>query len=134
MSSEPLRHAVIWDDAEATNQRIDAGEMMRRLARVLDAELEERSFRGEARYALRRCYPGGVELEIVAGHIYDTREVLSLAVELRAAGVGRPLASYHLSGGPQRVKAAAGTAWIRAVNGAVLIVGDGLGGIVEVQN
>ena len=108
--------------------------MMRRLAGVLRAEYRERTFRGEPRYELRRVYGGGFELSVIAGHIYDTRETLSLAVELRAAGQSRPLASYHLSSGVERVKASADTAWLRAANGTVLIVGESLGGIVEIQN
>ena len=131
---ERLAHMLTWDDQHAINQRIDAGEMMRRLAHVLSAELVERAFRGEPRYELRRTYRGGFELGIIAGHIYDTREVLSMAVELRAAGMQRPLASYHLSSGLERVKASEATAWLRAANGTILIVGEGLGGIVEVQN
>ncbi len=134
MAMERLRHTIIWDDAQAENQRLDAGEAMRRLAQVLEAELSERSFRDEPRYELRRVYRGGFELTIVAGHIYDTREHLSMAVELRAAGMSRTLASYHLSEGLQRVKASGNTVWIRAANGTVLILGEGLGGIVEVQN
>ena len=134
MMLDRLPHLVTWDDQQAINQRIDAGEMMRRLARVLDAEYRERSFRGEPRYELRRTYRGGFELAIVAGHIYDTRENLSMGVELRAAGMIRPLASYHLSDGLERIKVSDDTAWIRATNGAVLIVGEGLGGILEVQN
>lgn len=132
--SERLAHRVIWDDQDAMNQRIGAGEMMRRLATVLDASYAERDFRGEPRYELRRAYPDNLELSIIAGHIYDTREVLSLIVELRASGQLRPLASFHLSNGLERVKATRGTAWLRASNGTVLIVGAGLGGIVEVQN
>ncbi len=134
MSATALPHTVFWDDQDTVNQRVDAGEMMRRLGRVLEAEFVERSFRGEPRYEIRRVYPRGFELRIVAGHIYDTRELLSMAVELWAAGVDRPLASYHLSSGIERVKASANSAWIRAFNGTVLIVGEGLGGIVEVQN
>ncbi len=134
MAVEHLRHTVIWDDAQAQNQRLAAGEAMRRLAHVLEAELSERSFRDEPRYELRRVYRGGFELTIVAGHIYDTREHLSMVVELRAAAMSRPLASYHLSEGLQRVKASGNTVWIRATNGTVLILGEGLGGIVEVQN
>ena len=127
-------HTVVWDDQETMNQQLDAGEMMRRLAVVLQAEYHERTFRGEPRYELRRVYRGGFELSILAGHIYDTRETLSMAVELWAAGMSRPLVSYHLSSGLQRVKASGNTAWLRAANGAVLIVGEGLGGIVEAQN
>jgi len=129
-----LPHTVFWDDQDTVNQRIDAGEMMRRLGRVLEAEFVERRFRGEPRYELQRVYAGGWQLRIVAGHIYDTRELLSMAVELRATGIDRPLASYHLSTGIERIKASASSAWIRASNGTVLIVGEGLGGIVEVQN
>ena len=127
-------HVVTWDDQHAANQQLDAGEMMRRLAGVLQADYQERSFRGEPRYELKRVYRGGFELAIIAGHIYDTRESLSMVVELRASGMDRPLASYHLAHGPQRVKASGDTAWIRAANGTVLIVGEGLGGILEVQN
>lgn len=131
---ERLPHSVLWDDQTAASQRIDAGEMMRRLAAVLRADLREYHFRGEPRYELRRVYPGAVSLAIVAGHIYDTREVLSMAVELRLDGTDRPLASFHLSGGLERVKASGTTAWLRAANGPVLVVGDGPGGIVEVQS
>ena len=134
MTVERASHYVTWDDQDAVNQRIEAGDMMRRLAGVLQAEYAERTFRGEPRYEIRRVYRGGFELTIVAGHIYDTRETLSMAVELRGIGQARPLASYHLSGGPQRIKVSENTAWIRATNGTVLIVGEGLGGIVEVQN
>lgn len=131
---ERLAHIVLWDDEQSSNQRIDAAEMMRRLARVLGAELRERAVRDEPRYELRRVYGGGFELTIIAGHIYDTREMLSLAVELRAAGISRPLAACHFGAGISRVKASADTAWIRAANGTVLIIGAGIGGIVEVQN
>lgn len=134
MTIERLPHRVVWDDEYAANQVIDPAEMMRRLARVLDARLVERTFRGEARYELTRSYPGGFELAIVAGHIYDTREALSLSVELYAAAVSGPLASYHLADGLQRVKVSATTAWLRAANGTVLILGEGLGGLIEVQN
>lgn len=134
MAVEHLPHTVVWDDQDLVNQRVGAGELMRRLARVLQADLVERTFRDEPRYELRRVYRGGFELTIVAGHIYDTREVLSLVVELRAAGLARPLASFHLSDGLERVKASGATAWLRAANGTVLILGEGLGGIVEVQN
>jgi hypothetical protein len=125
---------VAWDDPRAVNQLIDPGEMMRRLARVLGAQYVERSFRGEPRYELRRTYRGGFELTIMAGHIYDTREALSMSVELRTAGMSRPVASYHLSNGLQRVKASDTTAWISAGNGTIVIVGEGLGGLIEVQN
>ena len=134
MMADRLPHRVVWDDRHGEQQQLEAGEMMRRLAGVLQAELVERSFRGEPRYELRRVYRGGFELTIMAGHIYDTRETLSMAVELRAAGMDRPLASYHLSGGVGRIKASETTAWISAANGTVLIVGEGLGGIIEVQN
>ncbi len=134
MTVARLPHLVTWDDQHAANQLIDPAEMLRRLARVLDAELAERSFRGEPRYELRRVYPGGFELAIVAGHIYDTREALSMSFELHAAGMRRPVASYHLAGGLQRVKVSDTTAWIRAANGTVLILGEGLGGLIEVQN
>lgn len=134
MVVEHLPHTVIWDDQEAVNQRLGVGELMRRLARILEADLVERTFRDEPRYELRRIYRGGFELTVVAGHIYDTREVLSMAVELRGAGMARPLASFHLSNGLERVKASGNTAWLRAANGTVLILGEGLGGIVEVQN
>jgi hypothetical protein len=129
-----MPHIVAWDDQHVVNQMIDPGEMMRRLAGVLDAEFAERSFRGEPRYELRCGYPGGFELVIVAGHLYDTREVLSMSVELWAVGMSRPLAAYHLSNGLQRVKVSGTTAWFRATNGTVLIVGEGLGGLIEVQN
>jgi hypothetical protein len=132
--SERLPHTVFWDDPGQSNQQLDAGELMRRLARVLGADFKERTFRGEPRYELHRVYGDGLELAIIAGHIYDTRETLSLALELRSAGRERPLASYHLSGGLQRVKVSGAVAWLRAANGTVLIVGDGLGGLVEVQN
>ena len=134
MSTEQLRHLVTWDDSRAVNQMIDPGEMMRRLASVLGAEYAERSLRGEPRYELRCSYPEDFELVFVVGHIYDTREALSMSVELWAAGMSRPLASYHLSDGLQRIKASGTTAWIRAANGTVLIVGEGLGGLIEVQN
>ena len=127
-------HVITWDDQEAPNQQLAAGDMLRRLAGVLEAEFTERSFRDEPRYELRRIYPGGLELSILAGHIYDVRETLSMVVELRVAGASRPVASYHLSQGIERVKASDHTAWIRSTNGAVLIVGEGLSGIVEVQN
>jgi hypothetical protein len=129
-----LPHTVIWDDQEGVNQVVHADELMRRLARVLDAELRERTFRGEPRYELRRVYDGEFELRVIAGHIYDTREALSMAIELTLAGGDRPVASYHLSSGLERVKASADTAWLRAANGTVVIVGAGLGGIIEVQN
>jgi hypothetical protein len=132
--TERLPHTVFWDDADQSNQQIDAGELMRRLSNVLGGSLVERTFRGEPRYELRRRYGDGLELTIVAGHIYDTRETLSLAIELRLEGRERPLASYHLSGGLQRVKASGAVAWLRAANGSVLIVGEGLGGLIEVQN
>ncbi|MBV9792072.1 MAG: hypothetical protein JOZ51_28055 [Chloroflexi bacterium] len=127
-------HLVIWDDQHAAEQTIDAAEMMQRLARVLSADYKEKTFRGEPRYELQRFYPGGFELSIVAGHIYDDREVLSLAIELRAAAMAQPLTSVHLSNGVQRVKASQDTAWLRARNGTIVIVGAGIGGIVEVQN
>jgi hypothetical protein len=44
------------------------------------------------------------------------------------------LSSTHLSGGVERVKASQDTAWLRARNGTIVIVGESLGGIVEVQN
>jgi hypothetical protein len=132
--SDRLLHTVFWDDAERANQQIDAAELMRRLADVLGAELKQRSFRGEPRYELHRAYADGLELTIIAGHIYDTRETLSLAIELRSAGRDRPLASYHLSGGLQRVKASGAVAWLLAENGTVLLIGDSLGGLIEVQN
>ncbi len=134
MITDSLPHLVAWDDQHVVNQMIDPGEMMRRLAGVLGAEYAERGFRGEPRYELRRGYPGGFELVIIAGHIYDTREALSMSVELRTVGMSRPLASYHLSDGLQRIKASGTTAWIRAANSTVLIVGEGLGGLIEVQN
>src|SRR5919206_494440 len=109
-----MSHLVAWDDQHAVNQMIDPGEMMRRLASVLGAEYAERSLRGEPRYELRCSYPGDFELVIVAGHIYDTREALSMSVELWAAGMSRPLASYHLSDGLHRIKASGSTAWLRA--------------------
>jgi hypothetical protein len=127
-------HVVIWDDQDAAEQTIDAAEMMQRLARVLSADYTEKTFRGEPRYELQRFYPGGFELSIVAGHIYDDREVLSLAIELRTAAMARPLVSAHLSNGVQRVKASRDTAWLRARNGTIVIIGESLGGIVEVQN
>lgn len=127
-------HIIIWDDATAVEQRIDAAEMMQRLARILDADFKEKVFRGEPRYELRRFYPGGFELSILAGHIYDDREALSLVIELRAATMPRPLTSFHMSGGLDRIKASSDTAWIRAKNGTIVIVGESLGGIVEVQN
>ena len=130
----PLPHTVFWDDAERSNEQIDAPELMRRLAVVLGATFAERSFRGEPRYELRRVYADGLHLAVVAGHLYDTRETLSFAIELRAGERERPLASYHLSGGLQRVKASGNVAWLRAANGTVLILGEGLGGVIEVQN
>lgn len=134
MITERLPHLVAWDDPQAVNQLIEPGEMMRRLAGVLGAQYVERSFRGEPRYELRCGYPGGFELVIMAGHIYDTREALSMSVELWAAGMSQPLASYHLSNGLNRIKASDTTAWISVANGTVLIVGGGLGGLIEVQN
>jgi hypothetical protein len=134
---QPSPHLVIWDDASAAEQLIPAAEMMQRLGRVLDADYREKQFRGEPRYELRRAYPGGLELQISAGHIYDDREALSMAIELWAADpqqpAQRPLISVHLSGGIQRVKASQDTAWLRARNGSIVIVGESLGGIVEVQ-
>jgi hypothetical protein len=130
---QPSPHLVIWDDASAAEQLIPAAEMMQRLGRVLDADYREKQFRGEPRYELRRDYPGGLELQISAGHIYDDREALSMAIELWAADAQRPLISVHLSGGIQRVKASQDTAWLRARNGSIVIVGESLGGIVEVQ-
>jgi hypothetical protein len=127
-------HLVTWDDATATEQTIDAAEMMQRLARVLDADYKEKTVRGEPRYELQRIYPGGFALSMVAGHIYDDREVLSLVIEVRAAALDRPLTSCHLSGGIERVKASHDTAWLRARNGMIVLVGESLGGIVEVQN
>lgn len=129
-----LPHTLFWDDEQQSNQLIDAGELMQRLANLLGGSLKQRSFRGEPRYEMTRLYDDGLELVIIAGHIYDTRETLSLAIELRSSGRERPLASYHLSGGLQRVKASGTVAWLRAANGTVLIVGDGLGGLIEVQN
>lgn len=126
-------HTVVWDDADTDAETIDAGEMMRRAARVLGAELRERQFRGEPRYELRRHYAGGFELGIVAGHVNDDREALSLVIELRAAGVARPLTSVHLSSGIERVKASRDTLWLRARGGAAVLIGENLGGIVEVQ-
>lgn len=137
---QPSPHLVVWDDATAAEQLIPAAEMMQRLGRVLDADYREKQFRGEPRYELRRVYLDGLELRISAGHIYDDREALSLVVELwaasdpQAAPASRPLTSVHLSGGIQRVKASQDTAWLRARNGSIVIVGEGLGGIVEVQN
>lgn len=127
-------HVVTWDDQNTSNETVDAAEMMQRLATVLGADYREKTFRGEPRYELQRFYPGGFELTINAGHIYDNREVLSLVVELRAAAMPRPLMSVHLSNGVERVKASHETAWIRALNGTIVIVGQGIGGIVEVQN
>ena len=127
-------HLVTWDDAAAAGQIIDGAEMMQRLGRVLDADYKEKEFRGEQRYELRRVYPGGFELHMMAGHIYDDREVFSMVVELWAVGMQRPLSSTHLSGGVERVKASQDTAWLRARNGTIVIVGESLGGIVEVQN
>lgn len=132
-------HLVIWDDAVAAEQLIPADEMMQRLGRVLDATYREKQVRGEPRYELERSYPGGVELRISAGHIYDDREALSLVVELWGAAdpqasPQRPLCSVHLSGGIQRVKASQDTAWLRARSGTIVIVGASLGGIVEVQH
>lgn len=138
MQSSP--HLVIWDDASAAEQLIPAAEMMQRLGRVLDADYRETQFRGEPRYDLRRTYPGNLELRISAGHIYDDREALSLVIELWAASadpavpIDRPLISVHLSGGIQRVKASPDTAWLRARNGSIVIIGESLGGIVEVQH
>ena len=132
--TERLPHTVFWDDAERSNEQVDVAELMRRLAAVLGAAFVERAFRGEPRYELHRTYADGVELAVVAGHIYDTREALSLAIELRASGREQPLASYHLSGGLQRVKASGNVAWLLAANGTVLIVGGSLGGLIEVQN
>lgn len=131
---ERLPHTLVWDDEHGANQQIDAGEMMRRLATVLAGELETKHFRGEPRYQIKRFYPGGFELLIVAGHVYDDREALSMTFELGAAAMDRPLASYHLSGGLQRIKASRHTAWIRASNGTVVLVGEGLGGYLEIQN
>ncbi len=131
MSGTP--HTVVWDDADTDADTIDVAEMMRRAARVLDAELRERQFRGEPRFELRRHYTGGLELSIVAGHINDDREALSLAIELRAAGVARPLTSVHLSSGIERVKASRAALWLRARGGAAVLIGENLGGIVEVQ-
>ena len=127
-------HLVVWDDANAGEQTVDAAEMMQRLGRVLEADYREKTFRGEPRYELQRSYPGDVELTVIAGHVYDDREVLSMVIELRHPGQGRPLASLHLSGGVQRVKASQDTAWLRARNGMVVILGESLGGIVEVQH
>jgi hypothetical protein len=127
-------HVVTWDDRHTSNETVDAAHMMQRLAKVLEAEYAEKSFRGEPRYELRRFYPGGFELAIAAGHIYDNREVLSMNIELRAAAMPRPLVSVDLSNGVERVKASRETAWIRATNGTIVIVGQGIGGIVEVQN
>ncbi len=127
-------HVVIWDDQHASEQLIDAADMMQRLARVLNADYKEKTFRGEPRYEIQRFYPGGFELSIIAGHIYDDREVLSLAIELRAAAMPRALTSVHLSNGVERVKASQDTAWLRARNGMVVLIGESLGGIVEIQN
>lgn len=132
--SHPLVHTVVWDDQAATGQRIVVGEVMRRMAAILGGELREKLFRGEPRYELHCLRPGGFELLILAGHIYDDREVMSLVIEVRAAALAQPVASYHLSGGIDRIKAASDTLWIRAANGTVVIVGAGLGGLVEVQN
>lgn len=127
-------HLLIWDDASTNEQVIDAAEMMRRLARMLAADFKEKIVRDEPRYELRRVYPGGFELAMIAGHIYDDREVLSVVIEVRAAALPKPITSVHLSGGIQRVKAARDVAWLRARNGMIVIVGDSLGGIVEVQH
>jgi hypothetical protein len=127
-------HLVTWDDADAANQPIDAGEMMRRLARVLNGDYREKQVRGEPRYEIERTYDGGFVLSILAGHIYDDRETLSLVIELRALAMARPLVSYHLSGGLERVKASHDTAWLRCRNGTIAIVGESLSGIVEIQN
>lgn len=127
-------HLIVWDDATSSAQLIDGAELMQRLGRVLDADYKEKQFRGEPRYELHRSYPAGVELSVIAGHIVDDREVLSLVIDLRQLGSARPLLTCHLSGGVQRVKASKDTAWLRARNGTVVIVGEGLGGIVEVQN
>lgn len=132
MSRAP--HLVTWDDANAAGQTIDAAEMMQRLGRVLNADYKEKTFRDEPRYELRRAYPGDIELLISAGHIVDDREVLSVVIELRAAAMSQPIASVHLSGGVQRVKASQHSAWLRARSGAIVIVGESLGGIVEVQH
>lgn len=127
-------HLITWDDAHAAEQVLDAAEMMQRLGRVLDADYREKTFRGEPRYELRRSYPGELELLIMAGHIYDDREVLSVVIELRTKTTARPLISVHLSGGLERVKASQDTAWLRARSGTIVIVGESLGGIVEVQH
>ena len=127
-------HMVTWDDQHTSNESIDAAEMMQRLAKVLEGEYIEKRFRGEPRYEVRRFYPGGFELTIVAGHVYDNREVLSMIVELYAAAMPHPLVSVHLSNGVDRVKAARETAWLRANNGTIVIVGQSIGGFVEVQN
>jgi len=126
-------HTVVWDDAQTDAETVDVAEMMRRAAVVLGAELRERWFRGEPRYELRRHYAGGFELFIVAGHINDDREALSLAIELRAAGMARPLTSVHLSSGIERVKASRDALWLRVRGGAAVLLGENLGGIVEVQ-
>lgn len=126
-------HTVVWDDAENDAGTVDTAEMMRRAARVLGAELRERQFRGEPRFELRRHYAGGFELDIVAGHINDDREVLSLVIELRAAGKPGPLVSVHLSSGIERVKASRDSLWLRARGGAAILIGENLGGIIEVQ-
>lgn len=127
-------HLIMWDDASAAEQQIDAAEMMQRLARILGADYHEKQFRGEPRYEISRAVAGDHELSIVAGHIYDDREALSMVIELRAVAAQRPLVSVHLSGGVERVKASADTAWLRARSGTIVIVGGGLSGIIEVQH
>src|SRR5687767_6978214 len=134
MAAESVPHTVLWDDQQSAGERLDAEAMMRRLAMVLEGEFRKRTFRDEPVYEVSRVYAGEIELRVQAGHIYDTREQMSLAVELHDLDASRLLASYHLAGGLERVKAAPGTAWLRTANGTVLILGGGMGGILEVQN
>lgn len=129
--SHQLHHRLIWDDAQASEQILDAETALRRLAQVLDADFMIKPWRGEDRYILTRS-EGALELTVTAGHVYDTRELLTLAIEIRAAG--RLLASYGCSQGVERIKVSADTAWLRTPLGTVVILGNGPGGWLEVQD
>ncbi|HEY1011851.1 MAG TPA: hypothetical protein VGE07_04045 [Herpetosiphonaceae bacterium] len=129
--SHQLHHRLVWDDAQGSEQVLDAESAMRRLAGVLGADFSIKPWRGEDRYFLDRR-EDGLELSVTAGHIYDTRELLTLAIEIRAAG--KLIASYGCSQGVERIKASADTAWLRTPLGTVVILGNGPGGWLEVQD
>ncbi|GIV95518.1 MAG: hypothetical protein KatS3mg057_0175 [Herpetosiphonaceae bacterium] len=127
----PLHHSVIVDDEEHEGRVLDAGEALRLIAESIGATVAIRWFRDEPRYILTR-QDGQFELALVAGHLYDTRETLSLTVELRYGDL--LLASCNCSAGIERVKLGAGTAWLRTPGGLRIILGSGIGGLLEVQD